>query len=106
MKLFSLLGKRVKVLRERKGLTQEELEEKTGINTKYISAIERGNKNATIKTLEKIAEGLDVELYELFLFTVEPGSERAMRKVIESLLKDSDLKTLKLCLEFLRKAAD
>lgn len=106
MKLVSLLGKRVKALREKKGLTQEELEEKTGINTKYISAIERGNKNATIKTLEKIAKGLDVELYELFLFTIEPGSEKAMRKVIESLLKESDLKALKLCLEFLRKAAD
>ncbi len=106
MKLLALLGKRVKSLREKKGLTQEELEEKTGINTKYISAIERGNKNATIKTLEKIAKGLDVELYELFLFTAEPGSERAIRKVIESQLKDSDLKTLKLCLEFLRKAAD
>ncbi len=106
MKLLSLLGKRVKALREKKGLTQEELEEKTGINTKYISAIERGNKNATIKTLEKIAMGLDVELYELFLFTGEPGSEKAIRKVIESLLKDSDLKALKLCLEFLRKAAD
>lgn len=106
MKQLDLLGKRVKALREKRELTQEELEEKTGVNTKYISAIERGQKNATIKTLEKIAEGLDVELYELFLFTVEPGSERAMRKVIESLLKDSDLKTLKLCLEFLRKAAD
>ncbi len=105
MKLLVLLGKRIKALRERKGLTQEELEEKTGVNTKYISAIERGQKNATIKTLEKIAKGLDVELYELFLFTEEPGSERAVRKVVESLLKDSDLKTLKLCLEFLRRAS-
>ncbi len=105
MKLLVLLGKRIKALRERKGLTQEELEEKTGVNTKYISAIERGQKNATIKTLEKIAKGLNIELYELFLFTEEPGSERAIRKVIESLLKDSDLKTLNLCLEFLRRAS-
>lgn len=103
--LLSLLGKRVKTLRERKGLTQEGLEEKTGVNTKYISAMERGQKNATIKTLEKIAKGLDVELYELFLFTEEPGSEKALRKGIESLLKESDLKTLKLCLEFLKKAS-
>lgn len=103
--LLSLLGKRVRTLRERRGLTQEALEDKTGVNTKYISAMERGQKNATIKTLEKLAKGLDVELYELFLFTEEPGSGKALMKGIESLLKDSDLKTLTLCLEFLKKAS-
>ena len=63
---LSILGKRIQSIREKKGLTQEQLEEKTGVNTKYISAVERGQKNVTIKTLEKIATGLDIELYQLF----------------------------------------
>ncbi len=102
--LLIALGKRIQLIREKRGLTQEGLEERTGVNTKYISAIERGQKNTTVKTLEKIAKGLDIELYELFLFSGRLEPEKAVSKAIESLVKDSDLKTLNLCLAFLRKA--
>lgn len=104
MNLLVALGKRIQTLREKKGLTQEQLEEKSGVHTKYISAIERGQKNVTIKTLEKISKGLDVELYELCLLSEEPKSEKITKKAIEILLKDADIKSLNLCLEFLRKA--
>jgi transcriptional regulator with XRE-family HTH domain len=104
MNLLVSLGKRIQSIREKQGLTQEQLEEKTGVNTKYISAIERGQKNVTVKTLEKIVGGLSVEMYELFLLSEEIGSERAVKKAIELLLKEADTKSLKLCLEFLRKA--
>ena len=104
MNLLIAFGKRVQSLRERKGLTQEQLEEKSGVNTKYISAIERGKKNVTIKTLEKIAKGLDLELYELCMLSEEPKSEKMVKKAIASLLQNGDTKTLNLCLEFLRKA--
>src|SRR3989338_9606528 len=72
---LTILGKRIQSIREKKGLTQEQMEERTGVNTKYISAVERGQKNVTIKTLEKLAAGLDVELYQLFLITEEIRSE-------------------------------
>lgn len=104
MDILASLGKRIQFVREKEGLTQEQLEDKTGVNTKYISAIERGQKNVTIKTLEKIANGLNVELYELFLLSEEIGSEKAIKKAIETLIKDADVKTLNLCLDFLRKA--
>lgn len=105
MSLLISIGKRIQYIREKKGITQEQLEEKTGINAKYISAIECGQKNITIKTLEKIAEGLDVKLYELFLFSEGLESEKAVKKAIDSLIKEADIKTLNLCLDFLRKAA-
>lgn len=104
MNILVSLGKRIQAIREKAGLTQEQLEEKTGVNTKYISAIERGQKNVTIKTLDKIANGLGVELYELFLLSEEIGSEKAVKKAIAVLIKDADIKTLNICLEFLRKA--
>ena len=104
MNILVSLGKRIQVAREKRGLTQEQLEEKSGINTKYISAIERGQKNVTVKTLDKIAKGLKIELYELFLFSEGLESESAVKKGIESLTKDADLKTLNLCFNFLRKA--
>lgn len=104
MNILVSIGKRIQAIREKAGLTQEQLEEKTGVNTKYISAIERGQKNVTVKTLEKIAKGLNIELYELFLVLEEAGSEKAVKRAIESLMKEADVKTLKLCLDFLRKA--
>jgi transcriptional regulator with XRE-family HTH domain len=104
MSLLASIGKRIQSLREKRGLTQEQLEEKSGINTKYVSAIERGQKNVTIKTLEKIAKGLDIELYELFLFSEGLESESTVKKAIESLIKEADPKTLNLCLDFLKKS--
>ena len=104
MNLLVQLGKRIQAIREKRGMTQEQLEEKTGINAKYISAVECGQRNVTIKTLDKITKGLDVELYELFLFSYEIQSEKAVRKALDSLMKDAAPKTLTLCVDFLRKA--
>ena len=104
MNILIPIGRRIQSVREKRGLTQSQLEERANINTKYISAIECGQKNVTIKTLEKIANGLNIELYELFLFSEELESEEAVKKAIESLIKESDIKTLNLCLDFLRKA--
>lgn len=104
MNILVALGKRIQAIREKAGLTQEQLEEKTGVNTKYISAIERGQKNITVKTLEKITKGLNIELYELFLVSEEVGSEKVVKKAIDTLIEEADRKTLTLCLDFLRKA--
>jgi len=101
MGTLEILGKRIQMIRERRALTQEGLEDLTGINAKYISSVERGQKNATVKTLKKIADGLGLELYELFLFSENDNPEEAARKAIDSLLKEVDAKTLYLCLNFL-----
>ncbi len=53
----------IKVLREYRHLTQEELAEKTGgISLVYISDIESGKKSGSVKVLKAIAESLDVDL--------------------------------------------
>lgn len=61
------LGKRIRYLRQQKKLSQEELSLNCGINTKYLSDIERGERNPTLKIIEKIADGLGIRLSELFL---------------------------------------
>lgn len=104
MGLLAGIGKKIQTIREKRGMTQEQLADITGINAKYISAVECGQKNVTIKTLDKIAKGLEVELYELFLFSYELQSEKAVRKALDSLMKGADTKTLNLCLDFLGKA--
>lgn len=65
------LGKRIKQLRKEKKWTQEQLADKADMKYKYLGLIERGKKNLTFDFIEKIAKGLDVELYQLFLFKKE-----------------------------------
>lgn len=69
MNTKELLGLRVKEFRKQKKLTQEKLAETIGVDNGYISKLEVGQNFPSITTLEKIADVLDVELYELFRYT-------------------------------------
>ncbi|OGH11801.1 MAG: hypothetical protein A2857_04910 [Candidatus Levybacteria bacterium RIFCSPHIGHO2_01_FULL_36_15] len=62
------LGKRVNLLRIKKGMTQEELALEAGLNRAYIGYIERGERNPSTETVAKIAKVLKVSLNELFKF--------------------------------------
>ncbi len=61
-------GYRVRKLREAKGLSQEELAFKAGVHRTYLGGIERGERNPSLKNIAAIAEALDIDLSELFLF--------------------------------------
>ena len=69
MNTKELLGLRVKEFRKQKKLTQEKLAEIIGVDNGYISKLEVGQNFTSITTLEKIANVLGVELYELFRYT-------------------------------------
>jgi DNA-binding Xre family transcriptional regulator len=60
------LGIRIRKIREAKNLVQLDLEVKTGISRSDISKIENGLKNVEFITIVKIAEALDVEVFNLF----------------------------------------
>lgn len=60
------LGKRIQYLRIKRNKSQEDLALDCGINKNYLSDVERGSRNPTIKVLAKIAGGLGVTLSELF----------------------------------------
>jgi len=62
----SLLGKRIRDLRKQRGLSQEELGWKSELHFTYIGAVERGEKNCTVTTLEKIAKGLEISIKDFF----------------------------------------
>lgn len=51
-------GRKVALLRNEKGCTQEELAFKVGISPSYLSAIERGISDSTISTVKRIAKAL------------------------------------------------
>jgi transcriptional regulator with XRE-family HTH domain len=64
-KYLKQLGERVLSLRKNKGLTQVQLAERLGTEHAQIGRLERGETNATIIILKRIAKELDVTLGEL-----------------------------------------
>lgn len=58
-------GNRVKKLRKAKGLSQEELAHLAGLHRTYVGMIERAEKNITLNNIEKIANALETEVYNL-----------------------------------------
>ena len=56
------IAMQVVALRERAGLTQAELAERTGIDQGDISRIERGATSPTARTLQRIADALDADV--------------------------------------------
>lgn len=67
--LAQKIGKRIKDYRKAAGITQEKLSISTGISQTYISGVESGNRNPSIKTLDKFAKALGVSLSEITDFS-------------------------------------
>lgn len=59
------VGMRIRKVRKAKNLTLEQLAERCGLHCAYIGQLERGEKNASLSTLEKIACALDLSLTDL-----------------------------------------
>ncbi len=62
------VGKRIKELRNKLGISQEELGFRSGVHRTYIASLEVGKRNVSISTLEKIVIALNVSLSEFFDF--------------------------------------
>lgn len=62
------LGKAIARARNDKGMTQEELAVKTHLTQTFISLLETGQRKASMKTLEKIANALKIKVNEIIPF--------------------------------------
>lgn len=68
------LGKRLRDLRRHKGITQSEIEKKTGLLKSHISRLENGHTMPTVGTLHRYASALGVPVYLFFYLGSEPLS--------------------------------
>jgi transcriptional regulator with XRE-family HTH domain len=66
MNLQRKFGLVIKELRLEKGLSQESLANQSDIDRTYISDIEKGERNISLKIIERLAETLQISLSELF----------------------------------------
>ena len=72
-------GARVRELRDRTGLTQEQLGAQAKVNFKFLGGIERGTENPSLSVILKLASALGVEPRDLFDFE-HLHDEKALRE--------------------------
>ena len=60
------IGQRIRNFRTQKGLSQDKLAELAGVHPTYIGQLERGEKNATLESIERITSALKISLSDLF----------------------------------------
>lgn len=90
-----LLGRRIKELRTKKGLTQEKLAELVGVGERNLSKIECGNNFVTSETLTNILNALEVEPDELFHFQHLRNIEELKNELINAIINEKvDIKLL------------
>ena len=88
------LGKRIQYLRQQRNISQERLAETIDIATTSLSYVETGRGFMTLNTLEKLAKALDVELYEIFQFSMPDTTEKMYEFILLKLktIKNNDEK--------------
>ena len=60
-----IVGRNIRRLRKERGLTQEQLADQAGMAMRYLSGVERGEENPTLRFLAKLADALGVPLADL-----------------------------------------
>lgn len=71
MDYFNILGANVRALRLKQKLTQEQLADRCDLHRTYVGAIERGDRNVSLKNIVILAQALNVEPFELLLYKKE-----------------------------------
>lgn len=97
-----LVGDRIRQLRKERGLSQEELGDKSDLHYTHIGAIERGEKNWSIDTLVKVAGGLNVTVNDLLILPSKPEDIKNLKKKIISEINEFSPEALNIFSDMVR----
>ncbi len=90
MTIKELLGRKIKNLRIKNGLTQSQLSDMIGISQRSLSGIEIGKNFLTAETLEKILVSLNIEIDELFCLKHLNDCSVLKKELIEKISKEQN----------------
>lgn len=102
--ITKLTGKRIRSLRKEQKISQEELAFRANLHPTYIGQVERGEKNATLESIEKITSALNISFDTLFKEIQFESEDKETRTIedIHSLLKNSNHEELKFFHQFIK----
>jgi CheY-like chemotaxis protein/DNA-binding Xre family transcriptional regulator len=103
-------GLAVRIWRDRLGVSQEELAERAGLHRTYISDIERGARNISLASIEKLAAALKVTAAILLSYSGEPWSDKPSSRplfddeLVDILFAEDNASDVELALRALKHA--
>ncbi|MFS0824349.1 helix-turn-helix domain-containing protein [Bacillus sp. 1P02SD] len=96
---LKLVGEKVRFHRKEQGLTQEELADQSDLQNSYIGGVERGERNISLLTLEKIINSLNLSSETFFNYKDIDISEKnninEIIKIHESLIRSRNIDEIK-----------
>ena len=104
--ITKMIGDRLRTYRNRVGLNQEELAEKAGVHPTYIGQLERGEKNATLESVEKVARALNLPFEVLFEAIIEGDVDNNVAKECYNLITIQPEKEQQAIFDLIKKAID
>ncbi|THF82260.1 helix-turn-helix domain-containing protein [Cohnella fermenti] len=96
-----LVGKRLRQIRKEQGLTQLTAAERAEMADTYLAGVERGERNISLESLEKIVKALDAEPIDAFRFgELEPSKglkdKRDVIRLLAAFLEERSLEEIEL----------
>lgn len=64
--ILSLFGKKIRSIREEKGISQEKFSLSINMDRTYYASVESGKRNISLKNIKKIADGFKLPIKDLF----------------------------------------
>ena len=103
--IYKKIGSRIKLLREKSGMTQEELSETAGISQNFMSQLETGRRNPSIPTINRIASALNTPIYMFFKFDAGEKPGKIVIKNYDSLMNSLNKKEQAFLSDVVRETA-
>lgn len=100
MNAKQLLGLRIRELRKKEGLKQEDVAVRAGITAKYLSDIELGKENPTFAVLVRLAASFSLDPWELLNYGHEVSRAELQNQLIKFAKKASE-EELRLTMKFI-----
>ncbi|MGM9649099.1 MAG: helix-turn-helix domain-containing protein [Butyricicoccaceae bacterium] len=103
--ITKIVGERLRAQRMAKGLSQEATAERASLHPTYIGQLERGEKNATIESLEKVCRALELPLEQLFEHLLPQDAEQTSASQAYDLIRSRPPEEQEQLLHLLRAIA-
>ncbi|MBW4079919.1 helix-turn-helix domain-containing protein [Paenibacillus sp. S150] len=97
------IGQLIRLHRKHAGLTQEQLAERVGTSFSYVGALERGERNVTIQTLDKIAKALETNFFMLLQPAILDDESNEPLTAIQILLQAQEVRDQRRVLHMLKE---
>lgn len=101
---YSEMGKRIRIVRKSRNLTQEEAAERCDVTASFYGNIERGEKAMSLETLAKVSKGLTVSA-DYIMFGEEVACDQSASEFVEFVQKNSEQKKFEKYMEIIKTIA-